>query len=124
MPEKKVEMNTAVNWHNEISTIAGRFDGNRKGWLSRAARKADTTYRQVKALYYGESKNPRHSVAVKILSAADQARLEEARRDAAKLADIYQSTAQTLGNVDPDFHRNDIDALVHAARILGALDRS
>jgi hypothetical protein len=101
MPEKKVEMSTAVNWSDEISTIAGKFDGNRKGWLSRAARKAD-----------------------KILSAADQARLEEAKRDAAKLADIYQSAAQALGNVDPDFHRDNIDALVNAARILGALDRA
>lgn len=124
MSEKKVEMNSAVNWHDEISTIAGSFDGNRKGWLSRAARKADTTYRQVKALYYGESKNPRHSVATKILSAAVQARLEEARRDAARLADIYQTTAQTLVNIDPDFHRGDIDALVSAARILGTLDRT
>lgn len=118
MPEKKADMSSAVNWHDEISTIAGTFDGNRKGWLSRAARKADTTYRQVKALYYGESKNPRHSVAVKILSAADQARIEEARRDGEKLARIYQNMAR----VDEDFYRIQIDAFIAALRDGGSAD--
>lgn len=111
-----------VNWQNEIGVIAGPYDGNRKGWLSRAARRSNVTYRTVKALYYGESTNPRHSVAASILSAAELARIEEAKRDGAELARIYQSTADALCQIDADFHRDQIDALVEAARILGASD--
>lgn len=111
-----------VNWQSEIGVIAGPYDGNRKGWLSRAARRANVTYRTVKALYYGESKNPRHSIAASILGAAEQARIEEAKRDGAELARIYQSTADALRQIDADFHRDQIDALVEAARILGAKD--
>lgn len=43
-----------VNWQNEIGVIAGPYDGNRKGWLSRAARRANVTYRTVKALCEAE----------------------------------------------------------------------
>ena len=122
MSEKLDGKMSAINWTFEIETIAGPYGGNRKGWLSRAARKSGATFRQVKALYYGECKNPKISVASQIISAADQARIEQARRDATKLANVYQTTAHALGNIDPDFHRGDIDALVHAARILSALD--
>jgi hypothetical protein len=111
-----------VNWQNEIGVIAGPYDGNRKGWLSRAARRANVTYRTVKALYYGESTNPRHSVAASILSAAELARIEDARRDASEIAQIYYRRAETLAAIDEDFHRTEIDALIEAARILGGGD--
>jgi len=111
-----------VNWQNEIGAIAGPYDGNRKGWLSRAARRANVTYRTVKSLYYGESTNPRHSVATSILSAAEKARIEEAQRDASHLSQIYYRRAEALAAIDADFHRPEIDALVEAARILGGGD--
>jgi hypothetical protein len=118
-----------IDWKNEIGTIAGQFrPGDTKdSWLGRAHKaireiNKKITLRHVRSIYYGHVSDPKYSVASSILSAADQARIEEARRDAAKLADIYQSTAQALGNVDPDFHRSNIDALVNAARILGSLD--
>lgn len=124
-------MNQVINWESEIGTVAGPFrPGDTKdSWLGRAhsaVRKfnAKVSFRQIRSIYYGHVTDPKHSVASSILSAADQARLEEARRDAAKLADIYQTTAQTLVNIDPDFHRSNIDALVNAARILGTLDRT
>ncbi len=119
-------MQRTLDWSSQISLIAGPMQASdtRESWLARAARKSGATFRQIKALYYGEVKDPKFSVAANILSAADKARIEEARRDAAKLSDIYQSTAHALGNVDPDFHRSDIDALVNAARILGSLDRT
>lgn len=124
MTEKKAEMSEAVNWRSEIAAIAGPFDGNRKSWLARAARRADLTYRQVKALYYGETDNPRHRVASNILTAAQKARIEEARRDASDIAEIYYRHAEALANVDPDFHGPEINALLEAARIIGGRDRT
>lgn len=115
-------MGKAINWAHEVEQIAGPFSGNRKGWLSTAARRAGVTYRQIKALYYGEIVDPKLSVATSVLSAADHARIAESRRDMARLADIYQRTAETLNAVDQDFHREQIDALKHAARIVSSLD--
>ena len=124
MPEKLSRMIATINWQNEIGDIAGRFEGNRKGWLARAARRANISCRQVKALYYGETTNPRHDVATSVLTAAQQARLEEARRDALMVADIYRGAAEALTHKDEDFYRHDIDALVTAARIVGGRDRT
>jgi hypothetical protein len=124
MSEKKVVMNTSINWQEQIAVIAGPYEGNRKGWLSRAARKANTTYRAIKGLYYGEYTNPSLSTAQSILSAADQARIQEAQKDAQFVAEVFSRHAQTLANVDADFHRPSIDALIEAARVIGGRDRS
>jgi hypothetical protein len=119
-------MDRTINWKEEIGAIAGPFlpSDTKQSWLARASRRCTVSLRHIQSIYYGQVDDPKFSVASNILSAADQARIEEARRDAAKLAQIYQSTATALGNVDPDFHRGNIDALVSAARILGALDSS
>lgn len=126
MDRNKKMSSHVIDWKNEIGAVAGPFLPNdtKQSWLSRASRRCSVSLRHLQSIYYGHVTDPKHSVASSILSAADQARLEEARRDAAKLADIYQTTAQTLVNIDPDFHRGQIDALVSAARILGALDRT
>lgn len=122
MSEKKAGMGTAVDWRNEIEVIAGPFAGNRKGWLARAARKAGASYRQFKSLYYGETSNPRHDLACRVLSASQQARINEARRDALTVAEIYRRHTEALAFSDPDFHRPEIDALVEAARIISGRD--
>lgn len=121
-----IVMNRTVDWASEIELIAGpvRASDTKESWLARAARLSASKFWHVKALYEGKLTDPKYSVAFKILSAADRARIEEAKRDAAKLANIYRSTAHALGNVDPDFHRSSIDALVSAAGILGSLDSS
>ena len=117
-------MGQVINWQNEIGTVAGPFlpTDTKQSWLARASRKCSVSFRHIQSLYYGHVRDPKFSVATSILSAADQARIEEAKRDAARLANVYQSAAQALGNIDPDFHRGNIDALVNAARILGSLD--
>jgi hypothetical protein len=117
-------MQRTLDWASQIEVIGGPmgFGDTRESWLARVARKSGATFRQIKALYYREVNDPKFSLAAQIITAADRARIEEARRDAAKLANTYQSTAQALGNIDQDFHRSDIDALVSAARILGSLD--
>lgn len=120
MPEKKADMSTAVNWQTEIATIAGPFNGSKKGWLARAALKANATYRQIKGLYYGEYKNPSHALARSILTAAEQARIQEARRDALATANLLNRHAETLAHTDPDFHRQSIDAFREVARVLSS----
>ena len=127
MPEKsdeKIVMNRTVDWQSEISVIAGPYSANetRESWLSRAARKSGSTFWHIKALFYGELKDPKYSVAYKILSAADQARIQKAKRDAEKATALYRNYAARLETIDPDFHREQIDVLLGAARIVGGRD--
>ncbi len=120
-----------INWKNEIGTIAGAFrpDDTKDSWLGRAHAAVaklnkNISFRHITSLYYGHVLDPKYSVAATVLSAAEMARLEEARRDAQRLANIYQNAAEALNEIDQDFHRHNIDALVSAARILGTLDRA
>ncbi len=110
---------SAIDWSAEIETIAGPYSGNRKGWLAKAARAAGTSFRQIKALYYRETIDPRSSVADRIKAAAIEARMKEARRDAQQVADLLNRHAQALASVDPDFHCESIDALITTARVIG-----
>lgn len=122
--EENTVMNRTLSWQDEITAIAGPRNSNdtRESWLARAARKSGISFWHVKALFYGQLTDPKYSIASKIISAADRARIQEARRDADQLANIYQAAAVSLARVDEDFHRTSIDALVEAARILGAQD--
>lgn len=126
MKKDKNLMGYVIDWKNEIGSIAGPFlpTDTKQSWLARASRRADVSLRHITSLYYGHAKDPKYSVASKVLSAADHARIEEARRDAAKLANIYASAAGGLHEIDEDFHREAIDALVHASRVLGSVDRA
>jgi hypothetical protein len=120
MSEKKVsKMGQAVNWADEIGAIAGSFDGNRKSWLARAARTAGVTFRQVKALYYGEIDDPRHSVATSILTAAEEARIRETQSNARLVADYLTRYAQTASATDADFNGPQIDAALSVLRQIG-----
>jgi hypothetical protein len=112
-------MPRSIDWQCEIGIIAGPYDGNRKGWLSRAARKSGATYRQIKALWYGETVNPKVSVAIDVLKAAQNAR-EEARR----LATQFESLAGAMHASDPDFYCEDVHTLIDAARKIRGLDRA
>ena len=117
-------MGQAINWKDEIGAVAGPFlpTDTKQSWLARAARKCSVSIRHVQSLYYGHVTDPKFSVASTILSAADQARIEEARRDVEKVAGLYRQHAARLETIDADFHREQINALVSAARILGERD--
>lgn len=123
MPESsdgKCKMRS-IDWQTEIGAIAGpmQIGDTRESWLSRAARRSGATFRQIKALYYGESADPRTSVAIGVLSAA-----ERARREASDLAARFESLAGAMNATDQDFYGEDVLALVHAARRLRGLDRT
>jgi hypothetical protein len=104
-----------------IATVAGpvQFTDNRKSWLSRAARNSGLTFRQVKALFYGEITDPYHKAARKLKDAA----VEAGRKEARSLADQFETIAGGLNARDEDFYREDAAALISAARALRALDR-
>jgi hypothetical protein len=127
MSEKSEEnsvMNRTLSWQDEIAVIAGpRQTGDtRESWLARAARKSGATFWHIKALYYGQITDPKYSIASKIISAADKARVEETRRDAEKATELYRIHAARLQAIDPDFHREQIDVLLGAARIVSERD--
>ncbi len=124
--DENIVMYQTVDWKAEIGAIAGPLgpSDTQESWLARAARRSQSKFWHIKALYYGQLTDPKYSVAYKILSAADQARIQEAKRDATKLATIFEAAARNLSNIDEDFHRQSIAALEHAARIFGDKDSS
>ena len=117
MREETIEF----NWRALIGEIAGpqRIDETRERWLERAARKSQTSFRQIKSLYYGQSSDPRTSTTVRVLEAANKARAE-----AARLAAQFENVAGALNAKDQDFYSSDVLALINAARALRGLDRS
>lgn len=89
---------------------------DRATWLRRAARRAGITFRQAKALFYGEITDPFHRSARKMRDAAEQR--------AGSLAGTFEHAARALEKIDPDFHRGDIAALIGVARELRGRDRA
>lgn len=115
-------MSQVINWQSEIGTIAGPFlpTDTKQSWLARASRKCSVSLRHIQSLYYGHVNDPKYSVASKIISAADQARIQEAKRDAEVVAKFFNKRAQALASVDPDIHRSEIDVFIEAARIVSS----
>lgn len=85
-----------------IAAVAGprQWSDTRESWLHRAARRAGISFRQAKALFYGEITDVNHR----------SARL---MRDA---AENYGNLASQLRSMDPEFHRETIAAYVDLAR--------
>jgi hypothetical protein len=119
--DRKCVVYRTLNWQHIVSEVAGPMQSGdtRESWLSRAARRSRISYRQVKALYYGQTKDPRTSVAISVLSAADKARAE-----ASALASQFENLAGSLNAKDEDFYSPDVLALIDAARRLRGLDRA
>lgn len=113
-------MGRVTSWADEIEVIAGPklASDTRESWLARAARRAGITFRQCRALYYGETVDPKMSVAIGVVTAA-----QAARREAAAQASRFEKVAGALHASDPDFHSSDIVALIDAARRLRGEDR-
>ncbi len=110
-----------LNWQPYIQEIAGPMTSHdtRESWLARAARKSRISYRQVRALWYGQTTDPRTSVAMSVLSAA-----EKARAEARLLASRFENLAGTLNANDQNLYSSDVLALIDAARALRGLDRT
>ena len=119
--DRNCVVNRTLNWQQIVGEVAGPMQANdtRESWLSRAARRSRISYRQIKALYYGQTKDPKTSVALGVLSAA-----EKARAEASELASKFENLAGSLNAKDQDFYSPDVLALIDAARRLRGLDRT
>ena len=105
-----------VSGRELIAAVAGPkgdFD-TRQSWIARAARRVGISYRQARAIFYGEIQDPYHASVRRLHDAA----AVKGRAEAAHLAQHYYSLASALRVSDPDFHRADIAACLDAARAL------
>lgn len=108
----------------EIAVVAGPKDwgDTRESWLARVPRKVQTVkFRTVKSLWYGEIDDPEHWAARDIRRAAE---LIQARKEAAALADQYQTIALGMRAQDEGFFSAEIDRLERLARIISGQDRA
>lgn len=89
---------------NLVALVAGPrlWSDTRESWLQRAARRAGISYRQVKAIWYGEITDNHHR-SVRLLQDA---------------AEKYGAIAHAIMAKDADFHVEDIAALLDLARQL------
>lgn len=105
--------------------IAGKPGyGEQPRWFEKIADVANISKRAARSLWRGEIQSDDHRAARAVKQAAERRQLELARQEARSLASQYLSIAEGLNAKDPDFYSSDVAALVHAARILGAQDRS
>ena len=103
--------------------IAGKPGyGEQPRWLEKVANAANISKRAARSLWRGEIHSDDHRAARAVRDKARQ--LELAKQEARSLASQYLSIAESLNAKDPDFYRADVAALVHAARIIGSVDRT
>lgn len=113
-----------------IAIVAGPRDWNttRESWLGSVPRRvrsltgAHVSFRTVRSLWYGRIKNPDTHWAAREIKRAVV--VIEARKEAAALADQYQSIIGGLRASDKDFYSTEIARLERIARILGGQDSS
>jgi hypothetical protein len=106
-----------------ISIVAGprKWGDTRDSWLARASDRLDgVSFRTLRSLWYG-SICEGHWAAREVRR---QAELIEARKEAQMLAADYEKIARGMDENDPSVHREDVAALLQAARILRDLDRT
>lgn len=90
-------------------------------WLEGIADRVGISFRTARSLWLGEIIDEDH-LALKRLK--EQARIEEARREARQLASQYAQIAGGMRGSNQDFYRAEIDRLERLARIIGGLDRA
>ena len=91
--------------------------GGRDRWFEKAARLTGLSYRQVRAVYYGEITDPENIAILELKAAAGKYESEI-------LAEQFDRLAASLQHRDADFHSADIDSLISAARALRGLHRT
>lgn len=100
----------AAELREDLAVLAGPRDAHdtRESWLARAARRAGVSLRQAKAIYYGESRDPRASVAEKIRAAARQQKsndVETARAEIERLRARIARLEAMAASFDPPLDR-------------------
>ncbi|WP_454917334.1 hypothetical protein [Xanthobacter sediminis] len=120
-------MTIAAEMNQSIRVLAGPRGDNdtRESMLARAARRAGISYRQARALYYSEAKDPKSSVVERVRAAvirATQKAEQHARHDALDTADVGQLVARAV-EMDADLRREIVALVLRRLTGGGALDR-
>jgi chlorite dismutase len=126
MAEEKFQMlekSSKMSTREAMIALAGRPPsyGELPRWLTKVSKAAGISFRTARSLWNEEIKDPEHLAARAV---RQQAQIEEAKRDAAIVANFFSRRAQALANIDADFHRSEIDALLEAVRIVSSRDRA
>lgn len=116
-----VEKSSKMSAREAMISLAGNPPayGELPRWLTKVANAAGISVRTARSLWLNEIKDPNHLAARAV---QQQARIAEAKRDAEVVANFFTRRAQALANIDPDFHREQIDAFVAAARAISGRD--
>jgi hypothetical protein len=103
--------------------LAGRppMHGELPRWLKNVAEAVGISVRTARSIWNGNISRPDH-LAIKELKRV--AKVESARREAAHLAQRFETIAGGLNAKDADFYSEDIAALIGAARALRNVDRT
>ena len=113
---RKAAMSVCVR--EAIGVLAGPrgFGDTRESWLAKASRKTGVvSFRMMRSLWNGEIDEANHWAAREVKRQAAEL---AGRSEAIRLAGMYENIAEGMRERDEDFHREDIAALVRAARIL------
>ncbi|BBZ94294.1 hypothetical protein BRDID11004_48030 [Bradyrhizobium diazoefficiens] len=95
-----------------VAAAGPRLDSDtRETWLRRAADLVGVSFRQARAVYYGEISGPNCEAVRKFEAAAEQ----RAREGAAHLADQFDSLLAQLVEGAPFLDRREVDALYRVA---------
>jgi hypothetical protein len=108
----------------EIAILAGprEWGETRASWLDKVKPFVPkVSHRTIKALWYGEIKDPDHWAARDIRRAVE---LIETQRQAAALARQLETIISGLNVSDPEFHKPSTAALVSALRSLRGQDHT
>ena len=118
-----LEKSSKMSAREAMITLAGRppMHGELPRWLTKISKATGISFRTARSLWNEEITDPEHLAAKAV---RQQAQIEEAKRDAAIVANFFSRHAQALANIDPDFHREQIDAFVAAARAISDRDRT
>lgn len=95
--------------------------GERLRWLRSLAARLGISPRMARSMWNDEIRRSDHWVIEKVRR---EAQVQEARKEAAALAQQYQSIAGGMRAQDENFYRAEIDRLERLARIIGGLDRA
>ena len=95
-----------------------------KAAIQRAAKRAGLPTQRAENLWYGEARLVRAEEmdAIRQADEARQAKENHAREQAQQLGALFAAVANRLCETDADGNRDDIAALVKAARALGGAD--
>lgn len=94
-----------------------------KAAIGRAAKRAGLPVSRAENIWYGEARSVRAEEmdAIRRADRAREAKEQSARDQAAALGMLFAGVAERLRTGDEDFHREDVAALLDAARALGAV---